>query len=128
MGPGRRRPDRRAQRPHGFYGLRDDRAVTADSHRELCRAVEQHHNGLRSPGTWAISSRTTSQIVHDVFVSETGSGSARSRSWSARPTRSDGALDLAALVERLRGYGVHQVGPLDLFVALTRLGPTDPAS
>jgi len=114
-------------RPYGFYGLRGRSRVTVESHRELCKAVETHHTGVRGVSSWAISSRSISQILHDVFASETQLRLGEIPYLVSTPTRSNGALDFAALVERLRGYAAQRVGPLDLFVALTRLEPTDPA-
>lgn len=121
-------------RPSAFSVLRREPwdVVTPESHREFCALVARVHTGVRADrdiSAWGVVSRTTTQAVHDVFVSETKLRLGTVPHLLSTPTRSDATLDLAALVERLRGYaaGAHRAGPADLFVALSRLSPTDPA-
>jgi hypothetical protein len=121
-------------RPSAFYALRREPwdVVTPESHRELCALVARLHTGVRADrdiSAWGVVSRTTTQVLHDVFMSETKLRLGTVPLLLSTPTRTDATLDLPALVERLRGYaaGAHLAGPADLFVALSRLTPTDPA-
>ncbi|SOC53763.1 hypothetical protein [Ornithinimicrobium cerasi] len=104
--------------------------VTAESHRELLSLVEEQHTGVRATfdqRAWKVVSRSTTQVLHDVLASEVRLRLGETPYLLSTPTRSDGTLDLATLGARLRGYGEHRVGPVDLFVALTRLEATAPA-
>lgn len=120
--------------PSAFHALRPQpsHAVTPESHRELCALVERAHTGVRAARVteaWGLLGRTTSQVLHDVFRSETTLRLGSIPYLLCTPTRRDASLDLTALVERLRGYaeGSHLAGPADLFVALSSLEPTDAA-
>lgn len=131
---GLRDPSGEGTEPTALLAVRPrpwDTVVSPAGHRSLCETVARVHTGLpRRPGgdmsDWNVISRTTTQALHDVFVSETRLRLGTVPHLLSTPTRTDGSLDLNTLVERLRAYGEHLVGPADLFVALTRLRPVDP--
>ncbi len=107
-----------------------DRIPSPEEHQALCRAItELHADGVRRHGpdvNWGLSTLSTPGCVLEVFVSETALRLGEIPFLVSTPTRSDGTLDLATLVGRLRDYGTTPVGPTDLFLALLRLEPSPP--
>ncbi|WP_141338562.1 hypothetical protein [Ornithinimicrobium kibberense] len=119
--------------PAGLTPLRAEPwdLVGPAEHRRLRETTARFHTGVRAPydpDSYGVTSRSTTQALHKVLMSETTRRLGEIPLVVSTPTRTDGTLELPALVERLRGYaaGGHLVGPVDLFVALARLEEVDP--
>ncbi|HSP60863.1 MAG TPA: hypothetical protein VLO09_07360 [Ornithinimicrobium sp.] len=120
--------------PAGLRALRAEPwdQVGPAAHRRLHTTTAQFHTGVRvpfDPDTYGVTSLSTTQALHRVLMSETTLRLGEIPCVLSTPSRTDGTLELSALVARLREYaaGPHLAGPVDLFVALLRLEPADPA-